>query len=201
MPGDSNIGDYTTKQLMEMSREEFLAAEARGWKVPSAGEFSPGLLDGIPERPAAAGVAVRAAPEPADDVWARARGERGRDFVCPSGQRCRLVDVAPDRLLAAGILDKVTRLEGLAQDLIDRAEGKPPEKLQEPSREDLEAMVEVINVIVPLAVVKPSVFADDDPQAGSDDIRVSDIDFGDRVAILNEALKGLKALDRFRNAG
>jgi len=213
MPGDSTIGDYTAAELAEMPRADFLAAEARGFRRPNLVGGYPYVLDeshnevGPKERPAAAGVPagfpappLEAQPEPADDVWIRNRTEKGQDFTCPSGQRCQIQKLSPEALLAEGILDQVTRLEGLAQDLVDRAEGKPPQPDRLPSREDFEALLHVINVITPLAVLQPKVFRDDDPTAGPSAVRISDIELTDRIAIMNESLKGIKMLDGFRNA-
>jgi len=101
-----------------------------------------------------------------------------------------------------GILDQVTRLEGLAQGLIDQASGLPPEKVKLPTREEFGELLKLVNKIVPMAVAEPRVYPDDytDP-VPENAIMVSDIDLMDRVSILNEALKGLEKLDNFRPAG
>jgi hypothetical protein len=201
MPGESTnmMGDYSMAELSAMSLVEFEQAKKRGFSKPLIA--APGE-----ERPAAAGIAVGSSvPTPvaqpaAGNVWARNRAG-GKDFVCPSGQTCKLRPISIEALMMEGVLDKVTRLEGLAQILIDKAEGAPPAKQVMPSREDLEELLNLVNVIVPLAVAEPRVYRDDDPNAPADAIRVSDIELDDRIAILNQAMSGLQKLDRFRNAG
>jgi hypothetical protein len=96
----------------------------------------------------------------------------------------------------------VNPLEVLAQKLVSESQGLPPEKATTPTREDLAELLGVINRVVPLAVAEPTVLPDPaegeeyDPQA----LYASDIDLDDRMAIMAEALKGIRALDRFRHA-
>jgi hypothetical protein len=143
---------------------------------------------------------------PDGNVWSSKKAGNSLDFTCPSGQTCRLRKLTPERLLESGMLDRISRLEGLASELVDRAEGQPPVRKM-PSREDLAMLLETINVVIPLAVEEPQVWADSATEAeitaaGADPanvIRCSDIDLDDRMAILEESLKGIRALDRFRN--
>lgn len=178
MPGQR----YTQEELAAMSQEEFAAAAECGFEKASA------PVPPVPPVPA---------PEPRDDVWA-SRARSGSDFTCPSGQRCRLRKVQPEQLMKAGILDRVTRLEGLANELVEQAEGQPPQAKKMPSTEDFEMLLETINIVVPLAVEQPVIYAEHDKEAPDGAIRVTDIDLMDRMAILERSLNGLRLLDAFR---
>lgn len=190
------IGEYDSAEIAAMTPDEFTAAKERGFKREG-------------ERSAAAGVSLGSSvpvpdeqrPEPSRTAWKDAKAQTERDFTVPSGQICRLRKLTPESLMAEGILDKVTRLEGLAQIVVDRAQGLPPKQRQMPTREEFGELLDLVNRVVPLAVSEPVVYGDDDDAASADSIRVSDIDLMDRVAILNESLKGLKAFDNFRPAG
>jgi len=209
MPGENSnagLGDYTAVELSQMTPADFAAAQARGFTrlLVSAPGAQP------TERPAAAGVSV-GSPFPlivtqsvpgvsdAGNVWGSKKSDE--DFIAPSGQKCRMRPLQLERLLMEGILDQVTRLDGLAQALINQSQGLPPEKQQMPSAEDFGTLLNLVNKITLLAVAEPAVFADDDRTAPAGAIRVGDIDLMDRIAILEHALKGVKGLDNFRNAG
>lgn len=190
-------GDYTDAEVSAMNTNQLVEALNRNWAKPTS-EINLGTS--MPT----------AAPEPRDDVWAtKALHKDGDEFVCPSGQKCLLREVTPDRLLEAGILDKVTRLEGLAEELIRKSSGLPPEKQAMPSREDLAALLEVINVLMPIAIVEPKIYLDSEPEQDDEHpngvpaggIRCSNIDLDDRMAIMSEALKSVRRLDPFRNLG
>lgn len=195
MPGQSTnmIGDYTFAELNSMSQEELAEAQSREFRKATA----------VAGRSEAAGVFVGTSvpssdpqPQPSGNVWKRKKS--GQDFICPSGQTCRLRPLEPEALLREGILDQVTRLDGLAQQLVNNSQGLPPDKMQVPSRDDLAELLKLVNTATLLAVVEPRIYPDDAQGLGEDDIRVSDIDLGDRLAILEESLKGVKALDNFR---
>lgn len=203
MPGENSnmVGDYTAEEVMAMSPLELSNASTAGFRKPAVASPLSAQLQ-------AAGVNLgssvpeRTAQEPdAGNVWAKRRAG-DRVFTCPSGQKCRLRPVQLEALMMEGILDQVTRLEGLAQELVARAQGLPPEKQEMPSREDFGQLLKVVNAIVPLAVADPEVFPEDFkgeiPPGG---VTVADIDIMDRIAILNEALSGLQKLDNFRNPG
>lgn len=174
-------GDYTNEEILELTPQQLYSAAQRGWKRE------------VPAVPAPV-----TKPEPRADVWA-SKAKSSEDFVCPSGQTCRLQSISPEDLLERGMLDQVTRLEGLADVLVQQAEGQPPQANKVPSREDFRALLEVLNAVVPLAVAEPKVYEDGDESAPEDAIRVSDIDLEDRVAILEKALEKIRVLDRFRN--
>lgn len=194
MPGTR----YEQHELIAMSREDFAVAASNNFERP----------DPQADRPAAAGVSLGSSvpvsdAQPSANAWAKQKSSGARDFTAPSGQICQLRKVTPEMLIAVGILDRVTRLEGLADALVQKAEGQPPAAAKVPTRAEFEDLLEVINIIVPLAVLQPKIWADDEklPEGMSetDAVRVSDIDLEDRVSIMEEALKGLKALDRFRH--
>lgn len=182
-------GAYNEKDLLAMSPEEIAAAAARGWNKPAADP-----ADARPET-------TDRTPQPSGDVWKRRKS--GADvFTCPSGQTCRLRSITPDKLLLTGILDRVNSLETLAAKLAHDAQGNPPVKETMPTREEFAELLSVINKVVPLAVAEPTVLPDPAPGEEEDGVLyVSDIDLDDRMAIMAEALKGIRALDRFRNAG
>lgn len=179
MPGEEKrMGDYTLAELNNMTIGEYADASVRQFRKPETAVSD-------------------------DNVWARrqaAGATDSADFVVPSGQKCRLRQLTPEMLLPLGILDKVTRLEGMAQSLVDVAEGQPPAPEKAPSRADFELLLETINLIVPLAVEQPTVVADGAVDAPADAIRVSSIDLTDRVAIMEKALEKIRALDRFRHS-
>ena len=181
-------GDYTEVEIERMPAHQLIAAQARGWKKEEQQDISLGT----------------SVPQPSANVWAanRTAADGGEDFVTPSGQKCLLRRLTPEMLLGEGILDQVTRLEGLAQELVDNAEGLPPEKQKLPNREELSSLLELLSVIVPLAVVEPKVYRDGtQPEDQTDAILVSHIDLMDRVAIMTKALAGVQALSSFRNPG
>jgi hypothetical protein len=167
-----------------MTAEEFLA-----WQKQQAAAAGIPVANSVPDP----------APQPSRTAWADRKAANSLDFTCPSGQLCRLRKVTPEELLRQGILDKVTRLEGLADDLVNLSEGVPPEKQKMPSTEDFASLLETINTFVRLAVAEPIIYADDDENLPEDGVRVSDIDLEDRLAIMEFALRGVRSLDRFRH--
>jgi hypothetical protein len=196
MPGDEF---YQTAEIQAMRPDEFAEAQARGWRRPMAtagerGEVKVSAPEPEPE------------PEPygATDAnaWAKNRdvAEVGEDFTAPSGQKCRLRRLEPEELIRVGILDRVTRLEGLAEQLVQNAQGLPPGKERLPNREDMELLLETLDLLLPIAVAVPKVYANDDAEAPADAIRVQHIDLMDRVAIMEYSIRKLKMMDRFRNA-
>lgn len=212
MPGER----YTQRELTTMSRADFEIAAANNFEAGSVERAKRDAENGhpmnaaeIPFTPPSGAdltsatptqVRLRSAVEPSDSVWISKRGQ-GQDFVCPSGQKCRLRALDPADLIPTGILDRITRLEGLADELVQRAEGAPPAKAKMPSTADFQLILDTLNDVIPLAVAEPKVYRDGDEEAPDGAIRVSDIDLEDRMAILAESLKGIKILDRFRNAG
>ena len=211
MPGDEKMmGDYTLAELNNMTTGEYADASVRQFRKPLVA--SPGAQ--AEERPAYAGVSVgspfpaivtQAVPgvsdAPGENVWGRKRN-MGDDFICPSGQKCQLRPLQLEVLLMEGILDQVTRLDGLAQALVNQAQGLPPEKITMPSREDFATLLTLVNKLTVMAVAQPRVFpadyADPIPEGA---VTVDMIDITDRIAIMEESLKGIKGLDNFRHPG
>lgn len=213
MPGDR----YTQQELSTMSREDFERAARNNFERPTdapetftfnvadaaaraAAQGAAGLTSMAPSQInlRSAAPTPTAAPDP--NAWATAKTKRSKDFTCPSGQTCRLRPLSPETLLEAGILDRITRLEGLASVLVDQAEGAPPKAATPPSRDDFKMLLGTINQLVILAVETPHLYEEDETVEGEENvIRVTDVDLEDRMAIMEEALRGLKLLDRFRN--
>jgi hypothetical protein len=186
----------TEQQLAQMNAEQF-----EEWKAANAASFSglpvanilgaPVYVDRASSRPSSP------QPRPAAEVWAVTEF----DFTCPSGAQCRMQKVPVEELLRRGIIDKVTRLPGITQDLIDKAEGLPPVKMEQlPDAQTVDVMVELVNVVVPLAVVQPRVreLPPENQERVRGEIYVDSIDLEDRIAILNRALQGVASFDSFR---
>ncbi len=215
MPGENSnagLGDYTAVELSQMTPADFAAAQQRGFTKPLVSSPLADVQAAQDARTAlaelqsqAAGIQIGSSvpgrntqPQDGANVWgSKASGE---ELTVPSGQKCRMRPLQLEQLLLEGILDHVTRLDGLAQTLVNQAEGLPPEKQQMPTAEDFATLLNLVNKITRLAVAEPPVFEDNDPTAPAGAIRVSDIDLMDRIAILEHALKGVKGLDNFRNA-
>lgn len=200
MPGDeSKIGDYTIAELNAMPTDQLEAAKAAGFRK-SVAAFPVPDLNARPDAEIRLGSSVPAATRGALGAgWAKKRTST-EEFVCPSGERCRLRPLSPERLLEVGILDRVTRLEGLADQLVQQAEGAPPTKSKMPTREEFADLLDTINLLVPIAVAEPEVVSDSvpDDELRDGQIKISWIDLGDRIAIMTKALDSLTALDRFR---
>jgi hypothetical protein len=175
-------GDYSENEITRMNPTDFAEAQARGWKRSVFIEHD-------------------VTPKTAN-TWAANRDSvgTGEEFTAPSGQKCLLRRLDPEELMRLGILDRITRLEGLAQSLVDQAEGLPPEKVKLPDRADLELLLETIDLLLPHAVLEPRIYANDDDEAPEDAIRVSHVDLDDRVAIMEHSVRKLKMMDRFRHA-
>jgi len=184
----------TAPNFSEMTGQQF-----EEWKAANAASFSgiqqeTGLGQPVyvqPSRPSAPQA------RPAAEVWA----VQDFDFICPSGALCRMQKVPVEELLRRGIIDQVTRLPGITQELIDKAEGLPPARVEEmPDADTVNVMVDLVNVIVPLAVIRPQVHMIPDEGAMKIPglIYVDSIDLEDRLAIMNRALQGVGTFDSFR---
>lgn len=145
----------------------------------------------------------QAQPVPAAQVW----GSNEYDFTCPSGAQCRMRKLMPEKLLEMGVLDKITALPGLAEEQVEKAEGQPPKKLTDslPSKEDLAAIVGVLELLIPMVVVEPRVYPVPVPNAEgvvpdrvSGRIYTDTIELMDRIAIMERAVQGVKKMEPFR---
>lgn len=181
---------YTTKELLEMTPEEMAVAQANGYAKPlTAEDYRNPTHPTTPQEPYAV------------TAW----GSQLYDFVVPSGQRCQMRKLRPEELVGTDILDKITRLPAFADEQIQKAEGQPPKPPTMPSKQDMQALLEVLDELIPLVVVQPKVLADPKPDATGEvaakhpgTIYVSDIELDDRVAIMERAVQGVKKLDNFR---
>jgi hypothetical protein len=176
------VEKYNTQELQAMSAEAFLLAKERGFVKPGNAEPAP---PSPPQDPYAATV----------EAWAS--GEY--DWRTPSGKLCRLRPFPLEEIAATGMLDKLTRLPGITQQLITKSEGQPPSK--EPALKDQAGMlVEVLNSVLPLCIVKPEVHAV--PPKGEERVKglvyVDTIPLPDRIALLNEVVGGVEKWDTFR---
>lgn len=121
--------------------------------------------------------------------WRKAR-EVGETIRLPSGNVATLRPVPLDQLMLSGkIPDLLTPIAarslwaetdtGSIADQVETAKG----------------FAELINLIVPLAVLRPHIV--DDPQS-DDEISLADIDFSDKIAIFQLATGGSQTLSLFR---
>lgn len=143
---------------------------------------------------------------PAEDPYApTAWAANEYDFEVPSGQRCRLRKLPVEELVRSGVLDKLTRLPGLTDKVIRTAEGLPPVKEpaedEMPAPEHMQGLLELLDAILPIVVLKPRVYPEptDPEQRINGRVYPSSIELADRVAILERSVGGLRDLDKFRN--
>lgn len=138
---------------------------------------------------------VTATYEETAEAWIAAA--EGYDFITPSGKKCKMRDLPVDKLAATGILDQLTRLPGLAEAQVQKAEGRPPAKEPEV---DILQVVGIVNVVLPMVVIQPEVAPI--PPEGEERIPgkvyVDSIPLGDRLAIMNHAAGGVIQFDDFR---
>lgn len=186
---------YNTTDLQNMSVDELRAAQANGFRKSGNVTMSPPPLAPV----------QTTGPRPAAEVW----GSSEYDFVCPSGAMCRMRKLMPETLLEEGILDRIATLPGYAAEVVEKAEGAPPKSGAMdamPDKEEMKAVKDILEIVVPLVVVEPRVYpvpTTDDPN-GTPDPRVpgriytDSIELMDRVAIMERAVQGVKKLEPFR---
>jgi hypothetical protein len=198
---------YNTSELTAMTAEELRIAQANGFVKP---EPVPVDLTSHPRlSPQAAqqkmGEAIFGPGyEPQEDPYAVTTwGETEYDFVVPSGQRCRMKKLRPESLVGTEILDMITVLPGHAQELINQSSGMPPGKLTASLAEELPKLIEVLDKLLPLVVVRPTLWPM--PPEGEERVPgrvyVQDVELSDRVAIMERALGGVKKIEPFRQEG
>jgi hypothetical protein len=173
MPGTPNFGDMTT--------EEFAQWQAQQSVRPAD------VMPVVPVDP----YAETAAAWLSDEF----------DFDLPSGSKCRMRKMPLKELATKGILDRVTRLPGIVEEVIEKSENKPPKPAVDdiPDNETIEALDLLLNIIVPLVVVQPKVW--EIPESGervAGRIYPDTIELSDRVAIMERSMAGVKGLDSFR---
>lgn len=124
------------------------------------------------------------------------------DFTTPGGRTCRLRALPVEELAASGDLEKLTRLPGVTQELINRSEGKPPAPAITgmPDKATMVTLVDTLNILLPMVVVRPVVHST--PKDPKDkvvgQIYVDSIPLPDRIAILNEVVGAVQKWDNFR---
>lgn len=123
----------------------------------------------------------------------------GYDWTSPQGHKMRLRPMPIEELAAAGLLDKLTRLEGVVQTLISKSEGQPPAK-PETAGKAIAAVTEVLNQVIPMVVVNPTIspIPPEGEERKATCIYPESIPFGERMAILTEVTGGLLKWDGFR---
>lgn len=141
---------------------------------------------------------------PQDPYAVTTWGESEYDFRVPSGQLCRMKKLRPEELVGTDLLNRMARLPGLVEEQVRQAEGKPPVPAV-PEKEDLLAVIEVLDELLPRVVVKPVLHsvpkADETgavPARVPGRIYTDDIELADRVAIMERATAGVTKLDNFR---
>lgn len=167
------------------------------------------MRQGVAGKPARSGLQVVSLntpqPEPASPYAVTGWGSNLYDFEVPSGQLCQMKKLRPDELIGTGILDKLTRLPGLAEEQIQKAEGKPPVKEDETASEkQIMELLPVINQLVCLVVVQPKVWPE--PSEDQEDniarvegrVYIGDVDLADQVAIMERVTSGVRKMDNFR---
>jgi hypothetical protein len=194
---------YSTNELAKMNEEELRAAQANGFVKPDP-DLGPNFTPQWEPEPDTAD--VLSTPEylprpaaPQDPYAVTAWGETEYDFRVPSGQLCRMKKLRPEELVEAGLLDRLTRLPAFAEAEVRKAEGQPPLPTM-PSKEDLATVVEVLDQLIPMVVVKPYVAqAPKDGEGRTPGVVYVDmIELTDRIAIMNRAVQGVSKMDNFR---
>lgn len=131
----------------------------------------------------------------------------GFNFTTPSGRQCYMRSLGVKDVAAAGILSQVSRLEALADKLVQQGNGTPPKiSNEEMSDGDVTALSDLLEKCIPLAVIKPTVWPVPDPEDKDPEKRekvvgrvyVDTIPIGDQVAIVERALGELSKFDSFR---
>lgn len=123
--------------------------------------------------------------------WRKIRRD-GYTVTLPSGNSATLQSIALERLIEKGdIPDYLTPVA--AKSLWVETE---PDSIA--SNDDLsKKFIELINYIVPLAMVVPAVVSN--PDEGREEITIDDIDFMDKLAIFNLAIQPSSVLRSFRD--
>jgi hypothetical protein len=188
-----------TNDFSNMTPED-LERLARKMREGAAGEAVSANIADNEERTA---LPSPSAPQvrPAAEVW----GSNEFDFVCPSGARCRMRKLMPEKLLESGILDQLTSLPGYVAEVVDKAEGQPPKKDDEVNPKDITSVLEVLEKLIPMVVVEPGVspvpVPDETghvPERREGRIYTDSIELQDRIAIMERAVKGVRRLEPFR---
>lgn len=122
-------------------------------------------------------------------AWRKPR-EQGEIVTLPSGNVARLRPVAVDALLAAGRIPDL--LSGIAAKALWTETGTASIAEQ---AEQAKGFADLINLIVPLAMLEPRVV---DAPEGDGEISLDDVEFSDKIAIFQLATGGSTLLRTFR---
>jgi hypothetical protein len=200
---------YSQKDLEAMSPEQFAEARAAGFVKPfayptthrDAVEVSlPPLSPQAQDQRLGEVIYGPDYQAPSADKYAVTTwGSNLYDFTTPSGQTCQLKKFRPEDLLGTSLLDRITRLPAFADEAIKKAEGTPPVKAL-PEAKQIEALIEVLNDLLPIVIAQPTVHATpkDPDERVEGQIYVDDIELADRIAIMNRAVQGVSKFDNFR---
>jgi hypothetical protein len=202
-PSFAGVRQETPGVTPEDVKASYAAARAlSGGNLAPGGVYDPSPSASGDPKPSPA---PSAQARPAAEVW----GSNEYDFTCPSGAQCRMRKLMPEKLLEMGVLDKITALPGYTDELIKQAEGAPPERTGAastlPDKEELQQIVDLLEVLVPMVVVTPTVYPapvfDEGgkmPDRVEGRIYTDSIELQDRVAIMERAVHGVKPLATFR---
>jgi hypothetical protein len=188
---------YTTKELQAMTPDELRVARENGF-VKNDDPVAQNIAHDEDLNQAIAASSQLTSTDPyAVTTW----GSTEYDFRTPSGQMCRMKKLKPEELLTSDLLDRISRLPGFADEEIRKAEGKPPTDKM-PSKQDMAHVIETLDELIPMVVVKPTVLRVGlvDPEEGRvpGAVYTDDIELADRIAIMERAMNGVKKLDSFR---
>lgn len=133
------------------------------------------------------------------------------DFRCPSGQRCALRPIDLSELLGMGLIEDINALTGIVEkDVIRPAQGLPPLKAETLMKDGnrVANLMRVVDQIVCAVVARPALTLSTDEEGNKIPevnrkvglVYVDSVGLGDRIAIFNESLKGVKELESFRQA-
>lgn len=151
----------------------------------------------------------------APSAWgAAAESRKGFDFTVPSGQLCRIVPIPLEKLVLDGVIDDIDSVMRVVNSDIAKKLSPSGKELTEAEKDQIDAVeginfirsdagkaaVAMMNKIVPLVVVKPTISPDpanlDDREDGK--IYVSDISLVDRSAIFGVVMAPTEAAAQFR---
>jgi hypothetical protein len=130
------------------------------------------------------------------------------DLKVPSGQMCQVRRPGPMGLIQAGVLDSIDVLGSVVQTQhVDRVAGRPVKDISQDSqvmdllrdKGKLNAANELINKVVCYVVVQPKLHMPSDEMIADEAVSVENVDFMDRVFIMQFVMGGTQDLATFRS--
>jgi hypothetical protein len=127
-----------------------------------------------------------------------------REFVTPSGQRCRIKKLGLTELVESGLQDKLNTLQGVVNKKMGTAKGAPPKAVDPQAllkdKNTMSNFMGLVDDILVLTVTAPHIeYVPDNPGLRKPGVVYVDmVDLMDKVAIFNESVGGLQALAAFR---